>query len=65
MTEAPKKLKIMSDDSIIEYVRTIKTKTETSFEYTYIKSILKMNNVTFSENVLIQFINNRVLVEVA
>lgn len=65
MIKPPKQLQIISDDNLIEYVRTIKTKSDTTFEYRYIKSATKVNNVTFSEEVLRKFIANETFVEVA
>jgi len=58
----PQKLICVSDSNKLELVRTIKTKTETSFEYQFTKSETKEGMLmTISEKALEKCLKNEIL----
>lgn len=58
----PQKLTIPSDGNIIQFVRMIKTKTEISYEYIYIKGEVQLGKtVTFSEKGLNDCLRKEIL----
>lgn len=59
----PETLTVKSDDNQIQFVKMIKTKTEISYEYVYIKSEVQLGKtVTFSEKVLEDYLKKKILV---
>jgi len=65
MFNPPKNIIIKSDDNELEFIKTVKTKTELMYEYKFIKSKTKLGTVMlFTEKELMKCLSSFLFIEI-